>query len=424
MHDHVTTCVEECWLTLYIHAILGLEHTHTYTRSLSLSLNGDHRVRSGFNTRIVGKYNWYTLSPRQFRYLARGCVSRGARGSHHAFFSFPLAESGAFIASTRLLSTMSVKRSSTQSETPSRISRRSSAAGTASILKPRAISNASLISNFSNATTVTPQNVNGSETYSNGNPASIRAKRMSTSIPALSSIRRQSVPVHGFTSNSHSTPLISSPVISALPRVIPPTRRTSTAPKAPPSVAGSARTARSNNNPLRTIDPDSQSATPVPPSTPRRVQSLVLSAERSPIGESLGSGLSTSSPSISLTTPSLQSKKVKSSPRQSSPQVIHAESPPRTSAATSQVNGKSSTKRNGSSRSTISLSTPPSQPDFPRLNGDEDFTGAMSIWDGDDMTMDMVTEANDQDVDEEVSTYQPRYRLTSMRTCLKVSKRP
>ncbi|KAH9072932.1 hypothetical protein EDB83DRAFT_2219927 [Lactarius deliciosus] len=297
---------------------------------------------------------------------------------------------------------MSAKRYSTQSETPSRVSRRSSAAGTASISKPRAISNASLISNFSNATTVTPQNVNGNETYSNGHPASIRAKRMSTtSIPALSSIRRQSVLGHGLTSNSHSTPLVSSPVISAHPRVIPSTRRSSTAPKAPPSVAGSTRTARSNNNPLGTIDLDSQSATPLIPSTPRRVQSLVLPGERSPIAESMGAGLSVSSPTISLTTPSLQSKRVKSSPRQSSPQVIHAESPSRTSAATSLVNGKSSTQRNGSARSIISVSTPPSQPDFPRLNGDDDFAGSMSIWDGDDMTMDMVTEANDQDVDEE-----------------------
>ena len=29
----------------------------------------------------------------------------------------------------------------------------------------------------------------------------------------------------------------------------------------------------------------------------------------------------------------------------------------------------------------------------------------MSIWDGDDMTLDMLTEAGDQDVDEEVSIY-------------------
>ncbi|KAH9177645.1 hypothetical protein EDB89DRAFT_2064605 [Lactarius sanguifluus] len=280
---------------------------------------------------------------------------------------------------------MSAKRYSTQSETPSRVSRRSSAAGTASISKPRAISNASLISNFSNATTVTPQNVNGSETYSNGNPASIRAKRMSTtSIPALSSIRRQSVLGYGLTSNSHSTPLVT--------RQHPKLRRLWLA---------SARTARSNNNPLGTIDLDSQGTTPLIPSTPRRVQSLVLPGERSPITESIGAGLSVSSPTISLTTPSLQSKRVKSSPRQSSPQVIHAESPSRTSAATSLVNGKSSTQRNGSSRSIISVSTPPSQPDFPRLNGDDDFAGSMSIWDGDDMTMDMMTEANDQDVDEE-----------------------
>lgn len=96
---------------------------------------------------------------------------------------------------------------------------------------------------------------------------------------------------------------------------------------------------------------------------------------------------------------------------------------PSKSAAASQVNGKSSTKRNGSSRSIISVSTPPLQLDFGKLDGDEDFTGSMSVWDGDDMTMDMLTEANDQDVDEEVSISQRRYCLKLMRTCLKVSKR-
>ena len=45
---------------------------------------------------------------------------------------------------------------------------------------------------------------------------------------------------------------------------------------------------------------------------------------------------------------------------------------------------------------------PPWQPDFCEINGDEDFAG--SIWDGDDMTLDMLTEAGDENVDEEVST--------------------
>jgi hypothetical protein len=79
--------------------------THTHTHALFLSLS---TVTIGFevvfNILIVGKkLSWYTLLPRQFRHLARGCVSRGARGSHHAFFSFPLAESRASIAAARLL---------------------------------------------------------------------------------------------------------------------------------------------------------------------------------------------------------------------------------------------------------------------------------------------------------------------------------
>jgi hypothetical protein len=49
------------------------------------------------------------------------------------------------------------------------------------------------------------------------------------------------------------------------------------------------------------------------------------------------------------------------------------------------------------------MSTPPWQPDFHQINGDEDLAGSMSIWDGEDFTLDMVTEAEDENVDEEVS---------------------
>jgi pyrimidine and pyridine-specific 5'-nucleotidase len=49
------------------------------------------------------------------------------------------------------------------------------------------------------------------------------------------------------------------------------------------------------------------------------------------------------------------------------------------------------------------MSTPPRELDFLQINGDEDFSGSMSIWDGDDMTLDMITEAGDENVDEDVS---------------------
>jgi hypothetical protein len=49
------------------------------------------------------------------------------------------------------------------------------------------------------------------------------------------------------------------------------------------------------------------------------------------------------------------------------------------------------------------MSTRSWQPDFQEINGDDD-VAAMSVWDGDDMTLDMVTEAEDENVDEEVST--------------------
>jgi pyrimidine and pyridine-specific 5'-nucleotidase len=36
-------------------------------------------------------------------------------------------------------------------------------------------------------------------------------------------------------------------------------------------------------------------------------------------------------------------------------------------------------------------------------NRSEDVDGPFSVWDGDDMTLEMVTDVNDRDVDEDVS---------------------
>ncbi|KAI0273050.1 hypothetical protein BGY98DRAFT_999687 [Russula aff. rugulosa BPL654] len=282
---------------------------------------------------------------------------------------------------------MSSKRFSTQSETPSRISRRSSLAGTSSIPKSRTISNASLISDASNTTTVTPQHVSGGDILPSGGVDSAHAKRMPTSIPTLSAIRRQSLPVQGLFA-----------VISTPTRVMPTTQRDSATLKPSPSVAGSIRTARSSNN-LRSMGSPTQNAAPFPPSTPRsRVLSMSTPAERS---ESSSTSLSVSSPSINLTTPSPPSNRVKPSPQQSSPRAMHRKTPSRKSGAASQVNRRSQNGQNGSARSTLSMSTPPRQLDFHQINGDEDFAGSMSIWDGDDTTLDMITEAGDENLDEE-----------------------
>jgi len=80
---------------------------------------------------------------------------------------------------------------------------------------------------------------------------------------------------------------------------------------------------------------------------------------------------------------------------------MHTKTPSRKSGAASQVNRRLQNRQNGSVRSTLSMSTPPRQLDFHQINGDEDFAG--SVWDGDDMTLDMITEAGDENVDEEVS---------------------
>jgi pyrimidine and pyridine-specific 5'-nucleotidase len=228
---------------------------------------------------------------------------------------------------------------------------------------------------------------------------SAHAKRMSTSIPTLSAIRRQSAPVQGIVNNSRSTSLLSSPVISTPARAMPTTQRNSATLKTSPSAAGSVRTARSSNN-MRAVDSPPQNSAPIPPSTPRS-RVLSMPTERS---DSPGWSLSVSSPSINLTTPSPQSSRIKPSPQQSSPQTMHTKPSSRKSGAASQANRKSQNRQNGSAQSTISMSTPPRQLDFHQINGDEDFAGSMSIWDGDDMTLDMITEASDENVDEEVST--------------------
>jgi hypothetical protein len=51
------------------------------------------------------------------------------------------------------------------------------------------------------------------------------------------------------------------------------------------------------------------------------------------------------------------------------------------------------------------MSTPPSLLDFRQINGDEDLAGSMSIWDDDNMTIDMLTAADDENVDEEVRIF-------------------
>jgi hypothetical protein len=48
---------------------------------------------------------------------------------------------------------------------------------------------------------------------------------------------------------------------------------------------------------------------------------------------------------------------------------------------------------------------PPSLLDFRQPNGDGDLASSMSIWDGDDMTVDMLTAADDENVDEEVGFF-------------------
>ncbi|KAI0067041.1 hypothetical protein BV25DRAFT_1820204 [Artomyces pyxidatus] len=316
------------------------------------------------------------------------------------------------------------RRSTAPSDTASRVSRRSSTTGaTTGISKPRTTSNASLLSNMSNisgATTVTPHNVNSepARVFSNATPvpASVAAKRLSSSIPSLSSIRRQSMPVQGFVNSALSTSSLTSPATpspparsatQAAPRPVP------SAYKPPPSTSG--RASRSNSL-FGPSEPLSQLQNiPVAPSTPRsRVQSLTSPGDKGRSGGSPGIALSTSSPAINLTTPSPQSKvKSVASSRHASPRAKTGDTPSKMSSAASKAGGRRQKSRNGSAQSVVGSTASAAFPkldfgttlDSPSLklttDGDDELGGPMSVWDGDDMTLEMVTDAGDGDVDEE-----------------------
>ncbi|KAI0049336.1 hypothetical protein FA95DRAFT_1588315 [Auriscalpium vulgare] len=313
---------------------------------------------------------------------------------------------------------MSSRKSATPSETASRVSRRSSTTGATGVTKTRTVSNASLTSNASNvsgATTVTPLKASADQRSSNVTPASAVSKRMS-GLPSLTSIRRQSAPIQGYVNNalssssSFGSPSTPSPPSrlggQGIPRPVP------SAFKPPPSAAGSVRLARSNSM-FGPTEPDisKTSTAPTVPSTPRsRVQSLTGPGDKSRSNGSPGTTLSSGSPSISLTTPSPQgkAKSIRASPQTKTPSV--KPSPSRNSTTMSRSGGRPAKSRNGSGVSALNGNTTA----FPKLDFgaslgsqsaslafDDEVGPPMSVWDGDDMTVDMMTEVGDGDVDEE-----------------------
>ncbi|KIJ91000.1 hypothetical protein K443DRAFT_686351 [Laccaria amethystina LaAM-08-1] len=347
---------------------------------------------------------------------------------------------------------MTSRLSYNPSESSTRFSRsttRSSTLGssvsTSSITKPRAHSNASLVSE--NATVRPSAKQSNAGRSPNATPVpvpSIAAKRMSTSIPSLAgNTRRTSAPAPGqnfprsdpskSTSANNATPATPSPPICS------PTKLKT------PSVTGSVRIARSTSlymtspptQPLMKAIQLEHSASPA--RSPRtRITSMTGSPSprrptmpSTPSSGSLSKSTSsssllstaTTSPSINLTSPSPKAKG-KGKPLLS---ITPQSTPPKASRSNHVTPSKpkgTPKKSQGTPRSVSARSYGSHHPALLDesfallesrgnvLSGGTNGTGTTvatddghAFWDdGDDMTMEMVTDLDDGNVDEEMET--------------------
>ncbi|EDR09874.1 uncharacterized protein LACBIDRAFT_318148 [Laccaria bicolor S238N-H82] len=344
---------------------------------------------------------------------------------------------------------MSSKLSYNPSESSTRLSRSTtrsstlrSSLSTSSVTKPRADSSASLVSEDATVRPSAKQSNAGRSPNATPVPVpSIAAKRMSTSIPSLAgNTRRTSMPAPGqnfprfdpskSTSANNATPATPSPPIRS------PTKLKT------PSVTGSLRTARSTS--LYMTSPPTQplmkaiqlegSATPArPPRT--RITSMTGSPSprrttmpSTPSSGSMSKSTSsasllstdTTSPSINLTLPSPKAKGknlLSLTPQSTPPKASRSNhvtpSKPKVTPKKSQGTPRSvSAGSYGSQHPALldeSLALLESRGKV--LSGGTTGTGTAvatddgyAFWDGDDMTMEMVTDLDDGDVDEEMET--------------------
>ncbi|KDR79285.1 hypothetical protein GALMADRAFT_223515 [Galerina marginata CBS 339.88] len=344
-------------------------------------------------------------------------------------------------SSTRL--SLSTRRSSTLG----------SSASSSSLSKPRSTSNASSLA--SGSTTIRTSNKFSTPSRSpNATPMpvpSASAKRMSTSIPSLAGNRRISAPVQQFPrmDPGKSTPpgaQSQKGTATAGGVVSPPTRKPNEVARAigSPSVTGSMRIARSTSmyvpsppmqlakaiqlqqdDAFSSSRPRARITSMTPPrAKPSGTASITSSLSKSPSSTSFLS----SSPSISLTTPSPQSK-VKlqpidtATPRTTPPKFVlgnktnNNSTPSKQSGVTPKTTPK---KPNGKAGSDMWASPGRQNPSLidetlvlsaGRVLSNGTGTAVATddglgnaFWDGDDMSLEMVTDVNDGDVDEEMDT--------------------
>ncbi|KAF9479123.1 hypothetical protein BDN70DRAFT_879098 [Pholiota conissans] len=295
------------------------------------------------------------------------------------------------------------------SESSTRFSKRSSNLGSSmsatGVSKPRTSSNASLASLASGSVTVrhSSKMPTPSRQPSNGTPVpvpSVNVKRLSSSIPSLSgNSRRISAPVQSFPRFDPA---------SSTPGIPPKLART-------PSIAGSMRTSRTTS--LFMSSPAakaaiSQEADTSPPRIRARITSMTPSRRHPTSGSisvsSSSQSLLSSSPSISLTSPSPQAKVKSQITPQSTPPKFSLQSSP---SKQSSIAPKSTPKKleRIPSKGTEGIFSPPPASTRGQSNGTgtavaTDDGSGNAFWDGDDMSMEMLTDVNDGDVDEDMDS--------------------
>ncbi|KAI0765061.1 hypothetical protein C8Q74DRAFT_1285825 [Fomes fomentarius] len=294
------------------------------------------------------------------------------------------------------------------SETPTRytrVSSRSTAAGSSStgIIKPRSYSTASLASNLSGVTTIVP------DRKSTNGPAG-SAPSLARRLSAANNSRRISMPTPptSFLNPSMSTSSVSSSLSKSTTT---PSRQNSVpmprkGPSAP-SVAASRRSVRSVAVSLFTSESETQVNSKTVPATPRTramstpfTPSSVKSPSKSP-SRSPGPAAAMNAPddakSIMVTPKStpkstpVKSQRTPTSRPSPSPKVTpsKASTPGRTVKDDFSPSNLRNRQASGSSGVLES-------PSIMLTSEDEPF------WDGDDMTLEMVTDVNDGEVDEDM----------------------
>ncbi|KAH9913632.1 uncharacterized protein B0H18DRAFT_1047967 [Fomitopsis serialis] len=294
-------------------------------------------------------------------------------------------------------------RSAAPSETPTRYTRTT----TKSLTKPRADSNAS---NLSGVTTVVPgRSLSSTSRSPNTTPMLADASKKGKTVPMMPTAggaRRNPMlsPPSAFPRIDQSTSSVSPSASTS--RKATATRQSSAPVQAAPSVAPSRRMTRSTSVSVFGTAASETAGKPSPPTQRMRVMSTprLLSSQKQTESSA------PESPSIMLTSPSLKGTKSRTTTPKAtptkptgppkSPTPTRAKTTPSVKASPSTpAKSVASSKRPASAARGEAPLRPLSL--MPGL-GEED--ESFSMWDGDDMTLDMVTDVDDRDVDEEMET--------------------